>query len=103
MGKIYSYIFFIMLALSFAGLQAQDAQESNDTNPIVQDTLTISSDDPIEIVTDTLENRPNTAALYSAALPGLGQAYNKKYWKIPIIYGGGLVMGYFINYNHVRF
>ena len=29
---------------------------------------------------------PSKAAFYSAVLPGLGQAYNKKYWKIPIIY-----------------
>ena len=27
---------------------------------------------------------PARAAFYSAVLPGLGQAYNKKYWKIPI-------------------
>lgn len=31
---------------------------------------------------------PSRAAFYSAALPGLGQAYNKKYWKIPVIYAG---------------
>ncbi len=31
---------------------------------------------------------PSQAAFYSAVLPGLGQAYNKKYWKIPIIYIG---------------
>lgn len=31
---------------------------------------------------------PSRAAFYSAVLPGLGQAYNKKYWKIPIIYLG---------------
>lgn len=30
---------------------------------------------------------PTRAAFYSAILPGLGQAYNKKYWKIPIVYG----------------
>jgi hypothetical protein len=29
---------------------------------------------------------PSTAAFYSAVIPGLGQAYNKKYWKIPIVY-----------------
>jgi len=31
---------------------------------------------------------PAKAAFYSAILPGLGQAYNKKYWLIPVIYGG---------------
>ncbi len=29
---------------------------------------------------------PARAAFYSAILPGLGQAYNKKYWKIPLVY-----------------
>ena len=31
---------------------------------------------------------PSRAAFYSAVLPGLGQVYNKRYWKIPIIYAG---------------
>ena len=43
--------------------------------------------------------RPAKAAFYSAAFPGLGQAYNKKYWKIPIVYGaiGTALYFYFDN------
>jgi Family of unknown function (DUF5683) len=40
------------------------------------------------------------AALYSAVLPGLGQAYNRKYWKIPIIYAGFGVITYFVISNN---
>lgn len=39
------------------------------------------------------------AALRSAILPGWGQAYNKKYWKIPIVYGALGVSGAILNYN----
>ena len=38
---------------------------------------------------------PPRAALFSAVLPGLGQAYNKNYWKIPVIYAGLATIGYF--------
>lgn len=30
---------------------------------------------------------PSKAAFYSALLPGLGQVYNKRYWKVPLVYG----------------
>ena len=100
MGLKHVFILLLFLGLFSSQLKAQDAQDTTDVRISSQDTLIVDSNDPVEVVIDTLENRPNTAALYSAALPGLGQAYNKKFWKIPIIYGGGLVIGYYINYNH---
>jgi hypothetical protein len=48
-------------------------------------------------------SKPGKAALMSALLPGLGQAYNGSYWKIPIIYVGGLGMGYAIYLNHHKY
>jgi len=42
---------------------------------------------------------PKKAWKRSLMLPGLGQAYNKKYWKIPIIYAGLTGLGYLIWFN----
>jgi len=36
---------------------------------------------------------------FSAVVPGLGQIYNKQYWKLPILYGGGILVGHLIKYN----
>ncbi len=42
---------------------------------------------------------PTKAALLSTALPGLGQAYNKKFWKIPIVYAGFAGLGFWVGTN----
>ncbi|MFO8054101.1 MAG: DUF5683 domain-containing protein [Bacteroidales bacterium] len=51
--------------------------------------------------TDTGNNKhsPGKAAGLSALLPGAGQAYNKKYWKIPVIYAALGTSSYFIYQN----
>lgn len=50
-----------------------------------------------------LYSRPRRATIMSAILPGLGQAYNKKYWKLPIIYGGLAGFGYMFYKNNTEF
>ena len=42
---------------------------------------------------------PGKATLYSAILPGLGQIYNKKYWKLPIVYAAVGIPVYTYFYN----
>lgn len=42
---------------------------------------------------------PKKAALMSAIFPGLGQIYNRKYWKVPLVYGTFGAAVYFISYN----
>jgi hypothetical protein len=49
------------------------------------------------------KHSPGKAAIYSAICPGLGQIYNKKYWKLPIIYGAGGTLAYFVAYNQLKY
>ena len=46
---------------------------------------------------------PNKAVIMSAIIPGLGQVYNKKYWKVPIIYGAGCSFAYFLGYYQDKY
>ena len=87
-------IWFTALCLGICfGMQAQDDEKvTNEDGISLSDKKSSNELDPL---------RPAKAAFFSAVLPGLGQAYNKKYWKIPIVYaaiGGGLYF-YFDNNN----
>lgn len=50
-------------------------------------------------IVEQKQHNPKRATIYSAVLPGLGQAYNKKYWKIPIVYAGIGTIYYFAHTN----
>jgi hypothetical protein len=49
---------------------------------------------------DLPEHSPRKATVYSAILPGLGQLYNRRYLKAPIVYAGFAAFVYFIGYNN---
>ncbi len=81
----------IGLLLFLLGNTAVFAQVKTDRNLIIKDSLKPVDIDPLT---------PAKAAFYSAVLPGLGQAYNKKYWKIPIVYGAiGTSLYFYLDSN----
>ena len=53
--------------------------------------------------TDIRAPVPAKSTLYSLLLPGLGQANNGDYWKIPIWTGGLIACGYFYHFNDIQY
>ncbi len=95
-----------MLALMVLFCHAVQAQDSTgiraDTVIVEQrDTVVLEGGpDTVAIATYAKRFSPRKAILYAAILPGLGQAYNKKYWKLPLVYGGFYAIGYYMDrYN----
>ena len=43
---------------------------------------------------------PDMAVWLAAVVPGLGQIYNRQYWKLPILYGGAMGLAYAISWNN---
>lgn len=84
LNKMYKSFLLIVLSLF---LLCNKLSAQKDSTSILKSSFSIHS--------------PKKAAYFSTVLPGLGQVYNKKYWKVPIIYVGFAVSGYFI-YDNTR-
>jgi|SRR5687767_1141234 len=96
---------FLLLMLGCTLLNAQEP-----TDRIISKDSVVTITAPVidnKIIVDSVsikKHSPRVAAIRSAILPGLGQIYNKKYWKLPIIYAAlGITTGvFFYNYNNYR-
>ena len=106
MRILFSLLCFLLL--SSANLCAQEKElpvtEKKDSLPVIKKAATGSSryDSALKA------HSPRKAAIRSAILPGWGQIYNKKYWKLPIVYGalgtsGGILFYNLKNYRDTRF
>lgn len=56
-----------------------------------------------EVSTSTFQPDPEKSVWLAAVVPGLGQIYNRQYWKVPIIYGGAMGLVYGITWNDRRY
>ena len=71
-----------------------------DLNIIAQDTTAVNA------LTVSRIKDPHRATMLAAALPGMGQVYNRKYWKIPLVYAGFAGLGYSVWFNtstHIQY
>lgn len=87
-------LFFLFCILTSAGLNAQ----TKDSSDFVADSILKA-----KATKKKLYSEPRKAAILSAILPGLGQVYNRKYWKVPIIYAGLGGFGYMFYFNNSQY
>lgn len=73
---------------------------SQDQPVLIDDSTFVKAEENAELFTEVSDLDPQRAALLSALLPGMGQMYNKQYWKVPIVLAGMLTFAHFINYNN---
>jgi hypothetical protein len=94
--KVAGIFFLCFLAHGYAFSQ------NRNTIPASKDTSKAAAR-PAPVVKDSarlaLEAMPRRAVIRSAILPGLGQITNKRWWKVPLIYGGFVGLGLVYQYN----
>jgi hypothetical protein len=107
MIRIVSPLIVFLIVLACLPAEAQDSlrQVPVDTlKSVGPDSVLVNKDGKVEVI-ESYASRydPRKAMLYSAVVPGLGQVYNGKYWKVPLVYGGFAGIGFGIWLNQTRY
>jgi hypothetical protein len=99
---------FVLLIVSVTFHHACFSQQRDSLNTI-RDSVYVKNDSIPEAIMSTVDTSgkktfsPRRAALRSAILPGWGQVYNKKYWKLPLVYGALGITAYAFHFNLTQY
>jgi len=107
MRFVYSFILFFIASVSAITACAQkpdSATKVNNGKAILLDTVKPQKSDSVIVSKkDSVVKKkhdPHLATVRSAIIPGWGQAYNRQYWKIPLVYGALAVPASLFVYNN---
>ena len=98
MRSFFTITFFFSL-IFFSGIIYSQPDTVNKNNP---DTLIYEGGKEVTILVSK-KKHPKRAALFSAVLPGAGQVYNQKYWKVPIVYSALGTAAFLFQYNNKQY
>ena len=95
------YIYPVYCAAQEVDISGKDSISVLEYYYLQGDTINVDShiDETIEFTPEKFKPNSKKATIYAAIFPGLGQIYNRKYWKLPLVYGSFIGCAYAINWN----
>ena len=104
MPRRFLFLLGLLTLLAFQKTEAQNVVFDTVGSTIITADTVVKETKPANQSKDKKLSRPTKAAIMSACLPGLGQIYNRKWWKVPIVYAGLGGIGYlsYRNFSEYR-
>jgi len=108
---VNKFLFFLLFFVGFTfATHAQEEQPTPKEDTQLDSIQTDLKSQGIVVKDSVFKKRveinplaPAKAAFYSAIIPGLGQVYNKRYWKVPIVYAALGASIYAYDYNNTQY
>ena len=104
MPRRFLFLLGFILIFAFQKTEAQNVVFDTIGNTIITADTIVKQEKPAKTTKAKKPHSPTKATIMSACLPGLGQIYNGKWWKVPIVYAGLGGLGYLVysNYSEYR-
>ena len=103
MPRRFLFLLGIFLSLAFQQTEAQNVVFDTVGNAVITADTVVKQQKPAKTAKVKKPHSPTKATIMSACLPGLGQVYNGKWWKVPIVYAGLGGLGYLVYSNYSEY
>ncbi len=103
MLRRFLFLLGILILIAFQQTEAQNVVFDTVGNAILTADTVVKEAKTAKVVKAKRPHSPKKATIMSTCLPGLGQVYNGKWWKVPIVYAGLGGLGYLVYNNYSEY